>query len=52
LLVLKEAFQPVYEELIQSALKNRDQTISEFIGGNGARQEWQRVQPCSFLVYN
>jgi hypothetical protein len=33
LLVLKEALQPVYEELIQSALKNRDQTISQLMTG-------------------
>lgn len=33
LLVLKEAMQPVYEELILSALKNRDQTISQLING-------------------
>jgi hypothetical protein len=33
LLVLKETLQPVYEELIQSALKNRGQTISQLITG-------------------
>ncbi|MCX6579698.1 MAG: P-loop NTPase fold protein [Candidatus Aminicenantes bacterium] len=33
LLVLKEALQPVYEELIQGALKNRDKTISQLISG-------------------
>jgi hypothetical protein len=31
LLVLKEAWQPVYEELIQSALKNRDHTMAKLI---------------------
>lgn len=33
LLVLKEAWQPIYEELIQSALKNRDKTIHQLITG-------------------
>jgi hypothetical protein len=33
LLVLKEAWQPIYEELIQSALKNREKNIHDLIGG-------------------
>ena len=51
LLVLKEAWQSLYEELMQAAMKNRASTMESLIDKVTIRKEEQRQYLEDFLIH-